>query len=70
MAPTRIASKKPRLCLDRSIERLREGPADPALFVKKANTVRTLQKSAEPPIRNIIGVIFVSNILRDYSGVI
>jgi CBS domain-containing protein len=44
MALTRTASKKPRLSLDRSIERMRKQLADLALFLKKAATRRTLEE--------------------------
>ena len=44
MVPTHTASKKPRLSLDRSIERMRKQLADLALFVKKTATRRTLEE--------------------------
>src|SRR6476620_2701319 len=45
MASTRIAnSKKPRLSLDRSIERMRKHLAELALFVKKGKAARSLEE--------------------------
>jgi CBS domain-containing protein len=44
MAPTRTASKKPRLSLDRSIERMRRQLGELAPFVKKGTTGRTLEE--------------------------
>ena len=44
MASTRIASKKPRLSLDRSIERMRKHLGELAVYVKKGKTSRTLEE--------------------------
>jgi CBS domain-containing protein len=44
MASTRTVSKKPRLSLDRSIERMRKHLAELALFVKKGKPGRTLEE--------------------------
>ena len=44
MASTRTASKKPRLSLDRSIERMRKHLAELAVFVKKGKGGRTLEE--------------------------
>jgi hypothetical protein len=44
MATTRTASRKPRLSLERSIERMRKQLAELALFVKKVKGGRTLEE--------------------------
>src|SRR5687767_366812 len=44
MASTRIASKKPRLSLDRSIERMRKHLGELAVYVKKGKASRTLEE--------------------------
>ena len=44
MASTRTATKKPRLSLDRTIERMRKQLAELALFVKKGKPSRSLEE--------------------------
>ena len=44
MVSTRTATKKPRLSLDRSIERMRKQLAELALFVKKGTPSRSLEE--------------------------
>jgi CBS domain-containing protein len=44
MGSTRTATKKPRLSLDRSIERMRKQLAELALFVKKGQPSRSLEE--------------------------
>lgn len=65
MASTRIASKKPRPSLDRSIERMRKHLAELAVYVKKGKASRTLEEFDSDSERLIAELLGETSALLD-----
>ncbi len=65
MSSTRLASKKPRLSLDRSIERMRKHLAELAVYVKKGKASRTLEEFDSDSERLITELLGETSALLD-----